>query len=287
MKRPAKQKRSRIPRGVSMTSTVRIPFRDVTEVQRTTSNGYEISTINLSIPNFASNSRVRTVAALYEYFRISKLKVKCISDTSAVNIFSGASNFLVGYSHGVGFIPSASSDFTTPTSYDGLLQLPEAKMAPSNHVLTLNVGAKNLYGATPTKWYHTATTGTPPTADSSAGTVVYVTRSSTAQGSLQTYSYVDLEGVVEFKAPLKSGSAVGLRHHTEEVKESLRINTESEYDFAYAENPRTGVRTANLPSSSSVPNTPTSNAGWHPRVPIAGENDGRSDRQLDRPRLVR
>jgi hypothetical protein len=117
------------------------------------------------------------------------------------------SNYFVGLAHGVGFIPSASADFSSPSNFTDLAQFPNFKMNPSQLPVSIQMASGGLYGSTPVKWYHTSSTGTPPTADSSAGTIVYATRSATAQGGQTTYSYVEVDGLLEFRSPVQGGAS--------------------------------------------------------------------------------
>jgi len=178
----------------------------VTAITRTTSAGYEISEIDLKISSFTSNTKIAVIAPLYEYFRFTQLNVECFMDGLATfNVGQG----FTGMAFGVGFIPSDNADYGTANSFDDLMQFPNSKITTSGKVIRLKIPAKDLYGSTPVKWYHTATTGTPPIADSSVGTVTYITRAVGAQSLSSIASYITLRGEVEFKAPLIGGAAVG------------------------------------------------------------------------------
>ena len=192
-----------------MAKTVVVPFTDITTIQRTASLGYEISEIELKIASFGASSRVRVMAGLYEYFRFRKLSVEAITDTAmaTVVVVADAKQYFPGYAHGLGFEPSAAADFTAVTSFDDLMQLPKSTMGPCHQRLRLSLSRANMQGSNPVKWFHTATTGTPPVADSVAGTLTYVSRTPAACSSQGTYSYIIIRGEVEFTAPLASGAA--------------------------------------------------------------------------------
>jgi len=190
-----------------MDQTVRMPFSDVTSISRTASSGYEISEIDITVANFTTNTKIKVVAPLYEYWRIVNLEIDAFMDTVGVPIWTGAAAGAVGFSLGIGFIPSDNADFGVATNFDDLMQFPNSSIGPSSKRLRLRLGPKDLYKSTPTKWYHTATTGSPPVADSSVGTVTYITRSLGGLAAQNVASYVTIRGEVEFKAPLIGGAA--------------------------------------------------------------------------------
>lgn len=186
-----------------LTKTERLAFRDVTTIQRSATVGYEISEIDLTIASFSATSRVRALAQFYEFFRFKKLDVKAICDVTGIMDYeTSTGGVAAGVSHGLGFIPSAAADFKTATSYDDLMQYPNADLATGSQTLRLTMSPSQLYQSTPTKWYHTTNQGSPPSADLSAGVVSYITRFGSAPDGGISYSYVVLEGVIEFKASL-------------------------------------------------------------------------------------
>lgn len=217
--------RPRLSLGQSaLVRTVTVPFRDVTTVLRTSSAGYEISTINLNIASFTSGSRVRTFAGLYEFFRFKDLSVRTMCDASGVPTSTATATNFIGLAHGVGFVPSAAADLTSPVTFSDLMNMPNATMGPASKVLGLKMGPRALYQSSPTKWYHTSTTGTPPVADSSVGTIVYITRSSNMTSVQSMNSYIELTGVVEYKAPLPLGDTIAV-HSTSLGDESTPSGT--------------------------------------------------------------
>lgn len=263
-----------------------VPFRDVTTILRSVTAGYEISAINLNIPSFAAGSRVRTFAGLYEFFRFRNLRVKVVNAVRAVGIAPSTAYYLPSYTHGVAYIPSAVASFTAPSSFDDLMQLPEAMMAPTGEPLSIRMSRAKLQGSSPVKWYHTATTGSPPAADSSAGTIVYATRTLLTQTEPYAEAYIQIEGVVEFCSPIASGDAL---QHTSEVivdeKKRLRIYTDINDDGSA--DPRASVLGECALRTSSVPNTPRSQFGSVATVTYE-PLDARSSRGLyERPRLAR
>ncbi len=191
-----------------MTRTVRVPFRDVTAVQRTTTVGFEINTINLNIASFASGSRVRSIASLYEFYRFKNLRVHVMADSMGVAVANAAASRLLGYSHAVGFVPSAAGNLTVPTSYADLADFPNFLLGHAGRELTLNMNSSMLAGSNPVKWFHTATTGSPSSSELSPGTIVYMTRLGESQSSATSFSYIEISGVIEVKAPLHSGNTI-------------------------------------------------------------------------------
>jgi hypothetical protein len=203
----------------------------------------------------------------------------------ALALINSGNFYFVGLAHAVGFIPSSSSDFTPPSDFNEVMQFPNAVLRPAQHEMKISMSPSQLYGSSPTKWYHTTTTGTPPVADSSAGAIVYATRSAFGQAAQSTYSYVTISGVLELKAPISNGDALGLTCTTWSEERKLRIDTNSEH-FDCGDQ-RTSVREDCINHASSVPNTPMSNSSLAVSTVRYGEGDRRSDRPFDRPRLVR
>lgn len=187
----------------ALTKTERLAFRDVTDIQRSSSAGYEISEIDLTIGSFSATSRVRALAQFYEYWRFKKLNIRAFCDLTGVLEYEATPGGIAcGVAHGVGFIPSAGADFKTAVSFNDLMQYPNAEMAAGAQALRLSMGPSALFQSTPTKWYHTTNQGSPPAADLSAGVITYMTRFGAAPGGGVSYSYIVLEGELEFKASL-------------------------------------------------------------------------------------
>jgi len=201
-----KTKRKSIGLGESlMTQTVDVPFRDVTTINRTATSGLEISTISLTIANFAAGSRPRVIGALYDYWRFKKLNIRVMYDTGSGPLNnSGTSTF--GMIHAVGFVPSDVNNISSPSNLSDLMNLPDAEMAIVYKELLLRLNQSSMQGSNPVKWFQTANTGTPPTTEVSPGTLYHMTRTSATQISALTNTYIELSGILQFKAPLPTGS---------------------------------------------------------------------------------
>lgn len=280
-----KNRISRPRRLPTMQGIVRLPFRDVTTIPRTATAGFEISEIDLAISAFSSTSAVRVMAALYENFRVRDLRIHAYYDSAGVfSGFSGPVYTFAGFSHALGFIPESNALYSTASSYQDVLQLPSAQMGAGSKPLSLRIGSREL-AHNSLKWYNTASTGTPPTGSLSPGSITYATHTLVAQTSNASRSYVVITGVVEFCNPISSGLA-SLQHSVHREEEKLRIDTIGEH-FDY-DHPRTSDRLNSAYAGSSVPNTPTSVSSSNSNLRVAlALSEGRSDRQLDRTRLVR
>lgn len=190
-----------------MNQTLRVPFREVFSVARKTAAGYEVTELDLAIAGFASTTRIRTMAALYEYFRLANLNVEVVSDCNGT--WAGvAVSSACAFSHAIAFIPSALPDYSAPTQYSDLMQFPDAQMGHVSRVLRLKLARKQLEASTPVKWYHTSTTGSVPAADSSPGTLTLMTYTAWVQSAQLANHFVIVSGVAEFKAPLIGGAAL-------------------------------------------------------------------------------
>jgi len=199
-----------------LNKTVRVPFRSTSSVRRKTAANYEFTEIDLNIAAF-SGDRVAAFAPFYEYFRICTLHITLFNDCPGNTCFGDAAlTQLLGRSHGLAFVPSASADFGAVTSWDDLMQFPDATYGPTHERQHLRLGPKQLYRSTPVKWYHTKTTGTPPVADSSAGTITYGTYQifTTSSQSFST-AFLLIEGEIELKSPLDD--ALSLHHEIKTV----------------------------------------------------------------------
>jgi hypothetical protein len=213
-----------------MNKTEKLYFTDVTDIPRSTSAGYEISEINLAISSFAAGSRVAALAPFYEYFRISKLDVEAFAGWHPCSTQTTAAMTNMDCSTGLGFIPSSNVDFGAVSSFNDLMQFPDATMGICGSKLRLRLGPRQLYGATPVKWFHTTVTGTPPLADSSVGTITWVTRMSNGINTAPR-SYVVVKGVMEFKGSL-IGSASVDRPMVQDLTETKSVH--EDYSVVYS-----------------------------------------------------
>jgi hypothetical protein len=267
-----------------MSGIVRLPFRDVTTIPRTTGAGYEISEIDLAIASFASTSPVRVMAALYENFRVRNLRVQAVYDSQGVVTATTAIVSFMGFAHALAFMPESNGLYGTATSFQDVLQLPSAKIGPGSRSLALRISKREL-GHNPLKWYNTnMTTGTPAPGSGSPGSITYATRSLTGQTTNYSNSYIVMSGVVEFCNPLASGLSELQRNvWTEEEKD--RSNAHDEHFVC------TPLRVSDFTDSSisgSVPNTPRSSSSVAGTLALSeGQRDLRSSRNFSRPRLTR
>jgi hypothetical protein len=144
----------------------------------------------------------------FEFFRLSALKITAMQDAIGDTYNSGAGQQQVnGWSTFIAFDPAPVADTTAPSTLALLSQLPEFAMGNGMNKAVISLGPQDLYLATPVKWYHTATTGSPNASDLSAGALYVGLDLDLAVGAGTADVFVQIEGVLELKAPVDSSDA--------------------------------------------------------------------------------
>ncbi len=181
-------------------------FRVFASNTRTTS-GTTFTKLNLTPGNLGT--RTASLGQCFEFFRISKLRVWSL--ISANNV--GTATLVMGSSvdHAIAFDSDVSADVGTPTSLADIQSLRHLEVGNVWQKVEIKVGPRDLYQSTPTKWYNVSSTGSPPGAMSSAGTVIY--RLGVAgTGTLETVNQiVFIEGEMEFSTPVDPAILYSIR----------------------------------------------------------------------------
>jgi hypothetical protein len=191
-----------------------MPFRQVLAVQSDGASSTVVARVELT-PASNFGTRVAAVYNSFEYFRLRKLKVSCMTDSVPTVVYDTGNIYAISGIHSVGFTSVPTVDTSVATTYTQASQLESFRWGPWNKPLQLVLGGSALR-VTPAKWYHTTATGTPPSADSSQGLLQFTLTVNT--GLFNTVvQYCVLEGVVEFAVPV----APALAKNEEDRKEPV------------------------------------------------------------------
>jgi len=188
----------------------RFPFRVISGIAFSNSAATTVGALNLTCANLGA--RVVAAAPDFEFFRINKLRAYTFSDIVGP-VYVGTSTFTPpSASIAVAFDPVDSTDTTAPTTFAQMSQYGHAKFGNVYARLELDMHARDLWKATPTKWYNTTATGSPPALSLSAG--VLYTANNVAIGSLSGVQnqYLVTEGEVEFMGPVTPALAASDYH---------------------------------------------------------------------------
>lgn len=181
-------------------------FRSYVTTIRTTSGSTFLKT---DLKPSALGTRVQSLAQCYEFFRITRLHVESFVSSGQV----GTSTLIMGSTvdHAISFDADPSGDIVTPTGFGDMCAVPHFAVGHLREHLKLRVPARDLYQATPAKWYATSTTGTPTNLAASAGCVVSALGLS-ATGTLEAViQHIFISGEMEFSQPVDPANVLLLR----------------------------------------------------------------------------
>jgi len=206
-----KQHQSRSKRNSKVKSNVSdvvvtLPFRNCI-TQAGASSGFVATAYTLTQAAGFLGTRASQIMKNFEFFRVSSLRVTVMQDSIGAVVGPTGANSVPGFASFLAFDPAPAADTTAPTTLLLLSQLPEFAMDNGHSMARISLGPSDLYGATPVKWYHTTTTGSPNASDLSAGCVYTATDLDIAPTSGNANIYLLLEGVLQLKAPVDSSDA--------------------------------------------------------------------------------
>ncbi len=176
----------------------KMPFRSFNSVLLTES-GNTSGKIDLTLANLGE--RAYDAGQNFEFFRVPRMRVTVFTDAFLI----GTSTVLVG-SGGticVAFDNSNSADVVTPTSFTNATQFRHCTIQRLQDRRTFYVPKAELFGGTPTKWYNTYTTGSPPAMLGSCGSLLYYTSFTSSTVNINdVYMTILVEGEIEFHTPV-------------------------------------------------------------------------------------
>jgi len=193
---PKKQKKSKLNNDGD--ALVSMPFRVTTSAAWPATAGTTVTNYDLNLGNLGA--RMASLGLAYEFFRIKRMKAAAFSSSAGVTYDTNGTT-KVGLVNGLmalGFDPESDLGTGTPTSYTQVAQFGHFSAGNPRHRLVIKLGAKDLYEATPTKWYHTTSTGSIPADQLTAGCFYMVTVTDTSTASMPNMHLV-IEGIIQFK----------------------------------------------------------------------------------------
>jgi len=199
------QRSSKVKANVSDV-VVTLPFRNCI-TQSGASSGFVATAYTLTQAAGFLGTRASQIMKNFEFFRLSSLRITVMQDSIGASTGPTGANSVPGYASFLAFDPAPAADTTAPTTLLLLSQLPEFAMDNGHSMARLSLGPGDLYGATPVKWYHTTTTGSPNASDLSAGCVYTGVDLDLAPTAGNASIYLLLEGVLQLKAPVDSSDA--------------------------------------------------------------------------------
>jgi hypothetical protein len=145
-------------------------------------------------------ARIAAIGPCYEFFRITRLKIYSFADAAFLTYdTSGVTK--VGIVNGYMFIafdPEPDAGTGTVTSVTQAAQFGHFRAGNIRSTPKINLGRKDLFGATPGKWYATVSTGSHDFDVLSAGTIHYGNVNQISTGSAPT-QFLFADGEIEFK----------------------------------------------------------------------------------------
>lgn len=181
---------------------VKLPFRLVTGTSISKTAATVVVT-ELELKPSNMGDRVAAIALCFEYFRITKLRLKTYSsvvgpvhyDSSTLNVNLGV---LEGYM-ATAYEPSDTSRTGAPTNLAGMSGAAVFETG-SLYETYRQVVPRNVLLGTPVKWFDTTATGTPPSGNQVQGLVWVYSYNNNPNDSTNGASVnVVIEGEIEFK----------------------------------------------------------------------------------------
>lgn len=166
-----------LPAGSGRDRVVTLPFNVIVAVDLSkVANTAVFSELEIVPANLGT--RVSAAAALFEYYRVSKLQIRAFSSVVAPTHYDSAIlNVSLGVIGGImahGYVPSDAARTGTPSTLGGVMNSSVVNAGNLHANLKTAIPKKELLG-TPLKWWNTTSTGTP--------TETYV------QGLIYLYNY--------------------------------------------------------------------------------------------------
>lgn len=193
---PKRGNRSRGKRGFGWNNlsevTVRMPFRTTFNLV-SESSGFNTNYLLLTAAHLGSTASV--VATCFEFFKVTKMRVRFVPGTMAVN--SEAYQFAAAYSSEVEITSG-------PGGMSDMAQMPGFVMS-DGRPMNLTVPARQLL-ATPLKWFRCNTTGSPAADEITQGIVFLASLLSVSSTASLTFVAL-VEGMVSFKNPIAPADA--------------------------------------------------------------------------------
>lgn len=192
-------------------AVVRMPFRYNYGAAISNSAATTVASANLTAANLGA--RIAAAAPDFEFFRISKLRAYAFTDVCGPVSPTGAGTFgQLSAMFGIAFDPADTTDTTAPTTVTQVVQYAHADFGNPYQKLRLSMGPRDLYLATPARWYNTTATGSPPALSLSAGTFYMVTLNNVGSLSGVQSMYLIIEGIVEFQGSVTPALALTDSH---------------------------------------------------------------------------
>jgi hypothetical protein len=166
-----------------------------------TAQNTTVSEVNLTISNLGA--RIISIADTFEYWRMTKLRVKgmLLTGASTAGATAGSTTRGDAYFYGIAFNPITNVDTTVPANITTTLDYPEWDFGSGTKSLVISVGSSGLWRSMATPWLTTSTT--PDAILQSAGTVTIVSISpAIADASIAAVIRVVEEFEIEFKSPV-------------------------------------------------------------------------------------
>lgn len=261
--------------ATAMDRIVKLPFRVAPSTPFSKTAGV-ITVTELEIKPANLGARVAAIAPSFEYYRVTKLRLKCFSTVVGPvrNRDGGVTDVTIGVIGGVmgcSYVDSDTSRTGVITTLNELIAMPAADMGNCYESFYFDV-AKSVLFATPVKWFDTGSTGTPPSGNQVQGLVSTLTLNlHTNDASGTDSAIVVVEGVIEFRGTISPGLSMA---HRRPILSDQKVSDETSDGWEDAGAHKATVRRRECQATPQPPGGSTSSA-----------LSGNADRPLEDPQV--